>query len=264
MLRFAANLSLMYTEHAFMERFAAAARDGFAAVECQFPYEHGRPAELAALLADAGQQLVLLNAPAGDWAGGERGLAALPGREDEFRRGFLEQALPYAAALGCPRIHLLSGIAPPGAEAARLRETLLANLDWAARQAPAGLALLIEPINGRDMPGYFLQRQAEAHAIVEALGRPNLQVQMDLYHCQITEGDVAAKLRRYLPTGRVGHLQIAAVPDRGEPDAQGELNYPWLFALLDGELGWEGFIGCEYRPRGASTSAGLGWLAPWR
>ena len=248
---------MMYPEHAFLDRFAAAAADGFEAVEFLFPYDF-EPAEIASRLADNGLQQVLFNAPPGDFAGGERGLACLTGRRDEFRRGILEQALPYALALQCPRLHVMAGLMPAGVARAALREVYLENLAWAAREAAsAGLDLLIEPINTRDMPGYLLNRQGEAHQIVEQIGAPNLKVQMDLYHCQIVEGDVAMKLRQYLPTGRVGHLQIAGVPDRHEPD-QGELNYPYLFEQLD-LLGWQGYIGCEYQPR-AGTSAGLAWL----
>ena len=268
MPRFAANLSLMYAELPFLERFAAAARDGFTAVECQFPYAFEASA-LAGQLAAHDLQLVLFNAPAGGtqrsamaeaWAQGLRGTAVLPGREAEFRAGVL-QALEYAEVLHCPRIHVMAGIAPPGcaeAERAVLQQQLASNLRWAAAQAAqCGRELLIEPINPRDMPGYVLNRQAQAHALLDAVQAPNLKVQMDLYHCQIVEGDLSTKLRQYLPTGRVGHIQIAGVPERHEPDV-GELNYPYLFALIDA-LGWDGWIGCEYRPAG-DTSQGLGWL----
>ncbi len=261
MPQFAANLSLMYTEHGFLERFAAAAADGFKAVEYLFPYAHPA-AELAQRLAEQGLKQVLFNAPPGDFEAGERGLACLPGREFEFRRGVLEQALPYAQALRCPRIHLMAGQVPQGAQRAGLRATYISNLRWAAREAAAmGVDVLIEPINTRDIPGYFLNRQDDAHAIVQEVGASNLKVQMDLYHCQIVEGDLAMKLRQYLPTGNVGHIQIAGVPQRHEPDL-GELNHPYLFALLD-ELGYSGHIGCEYRPR-AGTSAGLGWFQPYK
>ena len=257
MPKFAANLSMMYTEHAFLDRFGAAAADGFRAVEYLFPYAFGKD-EIARRLADHGLAQVLFNAPPGDFDAGERGLACLPGRADEFRRALLEQALPYAEALRCPRVHLMAGLAPAGAERAALRATYVANLAWAAREAAAaGLDVLIEPINTRDIPGYFLNRQDDAHAIVAAVGAPNLKVQMDLYHCQIVEGDVATKLRAYLPTGRVGHLQIAGVPERHEPDV-GEVNYAYLFDVVDA-LDWDGWIGCEYRPK-AGTSTGLGWL----
>ena len=261
MPRFAANLSMMYTEHAFLDRFAAAAADGFEAVEFLFPYEHPH-AVIAARLADHGLRQVLFNAPPGDFAAGERGIACLAERRDEFRRGFLDQALPYAQALNCHRLHLMAGVMPAGVERAALLAVYADNLDWAAGEAvSAGLDLLIEPINTRDIPGYLLNRQDEAHAMVEQIGAANLKVQMDLYHCQIVEGDVAMKLRKYLPTGRVGHLQIAGVPDRHEPDL-GELHHPYLFELIDA-LGYGGHIGCEYRPR-ARTSAGLGWLRAYR
>ena len=257
MPQFSANLSMMYGEHAFLDRFAAAAADGFDAVEFAFPYDHPR-AEIASRLADHGLTQVLFNAPPGNVAAGERGIAALPGRQDEFRRGFLEQALPYALALRCPRLHVMAGVMPAGIERPAMRAAFVDNLAWAAREAATvGIDVLIEPINRRDIPGYLLNRQDDAHEIVADVNAPNLLVQMDLYHCQIVEGDVAMKLRKYLMAGRVGHLQIAGVPDRHEPDL-GELHYPYIFGLID-ELGWTGHIGCEYRPRG-DTSAGLGWL----
>jgi hydroxypyruvate isomerase len=264
MPRFAANLSLMYGEWPFEQRFGAAAEDGFAGVECQFPYEWPAAA-LAAARADAGVEMVLMNAPPGDAAAGERGLAALPGRGDDFRRGLLEQALPYAQALGCRRLHVMSGIAPAGAEPSRLTAQLVDNLAWAApHAASAGVTLLIEPLNPRDMPRYLLQRQQQAHDIVAAVGSPNVAVQFDLYHCQIAEGDLTTRLRRHLDpsaTTRVGHLQIAGVPDRHEPDS-GELSLPHLCALIDA-LGWSGWVGAEYRPRRA-TRDGLGWFADAR
>jgi hydroxypyruvate isomerase len=256
MPRFAANLSMMYTEHAFLDRFAAAARDGFRAVEFLFPYDF--PATtIAKALGDNGLQQVLFNAPPGDFAAGERGIASLAGREEEFKSGFA-RALDYAAALACPRVHIMAGLAPANADRAAMRRLYVGQLAWAAeRAASAGIDVLIEPINTRDIPGYFLNRQDEAHAVVAEIGAANLKVQMDLYHCQIVEGDVAMKLRAYLPGGKVGHLQIAGVPDRHEPDA-GEVNYPYLFDVVDA-LGYGGWIGCEYRPAGG-TSNGLGWL----
>ncbi|WP_370680346.1 2-oxo-tetronate isomerase [Comamonas sp. GB3 AK4-5] len=258
MPRFAANLSMLYTELAFLDRFAAAARDGFTGVEYLFPYAH-TPQAIAEQLQRHGLTQVLFNAPPGDWDAGERGLACLPGREPEFREG-IHQALAYAAVLGCPRIHVMAGLLPAGRDAndAQLRHTYIANLQYAAAAAAQqGVQLMIEPINGRDMPGYYLQRQDQAHALVAEIGVAHVQVQMDLYHCQIVEGDVAMKLRHYLPTGRVGHIQVAGVPDRHEPDI-GELHHPYLFALLD-QLGYSGWVGCEYRPR-AGTTQGLGWL----
>ncbi len=261
MPQFAANLSMMYTEHPFLDRFAAAAADGFKAVEYLFPYDFDK-AELAGRLAHHGLKQALFNGPPGDWEKGERGMACLPGREDEFRRSITDKALPYAQALGCQRLHVMAGLVPSGADRAALRATYVANLAWAAAQAASvGVQVLMEPINTRDIPGFFLNRQDEAHAIVAEVGAANLKVQMDLYHCQIVEGDLAMKIRQYLPTGNVGHIQIAGVPQRHEPDL-GELNYPFLFDLLD-EVGYSGHVGAEYRPRGA-TSAGLGWFAPYR
>lgn len=253
MPRFAANLSLLYPQLDFLDRFGAAARDGFEAVEFLFPYAHDT-SEIAARLADHGLQQVLFNAPPGDWAAGERGLAALPGREAEFRSG-VQRALAVAQALRCPRLHVMAGLLPPGADRADWRARYVDHLAWAADQAAAaGVTVLIEPLNPRDMPGYLLSRQDDAHAIVQQVGHANLKVQMDLYHLQIVEGDVATKLRQYLPTGRVGHLQIAGVPERHEPDL-GELNYRYLFDVIDA-LGWDGWVGCEYRPQG-DTSAGV-------
>lgn len=258
MPKFAANLSMMFGEVPFLDRFAAAAGAGFEAVEFLFPYEHP-PEELARRLVAGRLRNVLFNMPPGNWGAGERGLAALPGREREFRDG-VATALRYAEALGTPSLHAMAGLAPPGADRAAYRETYLENLRFAARETAAkGITLLIEPINTRDIPGYFLETQAEAHAIREEVGAPNLAVQMDLYHAQIVEGDVTVKLRRWVQ--HVGHVQIAGVPDRSEPDA-GELSYPHVFRLLD-ELGYAGWVGCEYRPA-RGTVAGLGWFAPYR
>ncbi|WJE01776.1 2-oxo-tetronate isomerase [Streptomyces antimycoticus] len=260
MPRFAANLSTMYTEHDFLDRFAAASADGFEAVEYLFPYPYDAT-ELRRRLDDHGLRQVLFNAPPGAWESGERGLAALPGREAELRSG-VERALEYAAELGCPRVHMMAGLVGPAQDPAEHRDTYLANLARAAeRAAAAGVDILIEPINGRDMPGYFLSRQAEAHTVVREVGASNLKVQLDLYHCQIVEGDLTTTLRRDLPTGRVGHLQIAGVPDRHEPD-RGELDIRHLFGVID-ELGFDGWIGCEYIPR-AGTSEGLGWRGDYR
>jgi hydroxypyruvate isomerase len=265
MPRFAANLSMLYNEYTFLDRFAAAAADGFQGVEYLFPYAFSA-ADIAQRLQDHGLQQVLFNAPPGDWDAGERGLACLPGREAEFRAGFAK-ALEYAHALNCPRIHVMAGLAPAGMGRAALQATYEANLAWAAEQALSdGRDVLIEPINQRDIPGFFLNRQDEAHRIVQAVSAPNLKVQFDLYHCQIVEGDVATKIRHYLPSGRVGHIQVAGVPERHEPNI-GELNYDYLFTVIDEVTktsGWDGWVGCEYRPkRGAvadGTSQGLGWM----
>lgn len=263
MPKFAANLSSMYTEHAFPDRFAAASADGFTAVEYSFPYTYGTE-ELRRRLDHHGLLQVLFNAPYGAPESGARGTAALPGHVAEFRSG-ITRALEYAAALDCPRFHVMAGLVPQDATPqtwAEHRDTYLTNLEWAAaRAADQGVDVLIEPINARDMPGYFLSGQAQAHAVVREVGAPNLKVQLDLYHCQITEGDLTAALRRSLPTGRVGHLQIAGVPDRNEPD-RGELDLSHLFRVID-DLGFAGWIGCEYFPRGG-TSEGLGWMKAYR
>jgi 2-dehydrotetronate isomerase len=256
MPRFSANLSFLYTELPFLERFAAAARDGFRAVEFAFAYEF-RAKEISARLAAGRLAQVLINAPPGNLAAGERGLGALSGREEEFAAS-IATALDLARELRCPRVHVMAGVLPEGGDPARdrARTTFVNNLRFAAREALRhDVALTIEPINTRDIPGYFLNTQAEAHAIREEVGAPNVSVQMDLYHAQIVEGDLSEKLRRWLP--HIGHIQIAGVPDRHEPDV-GELDYRYLFHLLD-ELGYEGWVGCEYRPRNG-TSAGLGWM----
>lgn len=262
MPRFAANLSLMYAEWPLADRMAAAADDGFAGVEIQFPY--ALPADLLARRREAaGVDWVLLNAPPGP--PGARGIAAVPGQVAAFRASLREQALPYAQALGCRRIHVMSGVLPPGADAAVYRQTLVDNLRWAAdAAAAAGVTLLIEPLNPRDVPGYLLSHQAQAHEIVAEVGRPEVAVQFDLYHAQIVEGDLSMALRHWLdparPT-RVGHLQVAGVPDRHEPDS-GELAFGHLCHVID-DLGWDGWVGAEYRPR-AGTRDGLGWFEPWR
>ncbi|MGQ3001089.1 MAG: 2-oxo-tetronate isomerase [Hydrogenophaga sp.] len=265
MPRFAANLSMLYPELEFLDRFEAAAKDGFQAVEYLFPYAYPVQ-ELAARLKANGLQQVLFNMPPGHWDAGERGLASLPGRQAEFRAG-VHQALEYAAALDCPRLHAMAGLMPEGARREDVQSVYLGNLRWAAEQAAqVGRDVLIEPINPRDIPRFFLNRQDHAHQIVETIGLSNLKVQMDLYHCQIVEGDLAMKLRQYLPTGRVGHLQIAGVPQRHEPDI-GEVNFAYLFDLIDEMVAagqWDGWIGCEYRPRRGAvangTSAGLQWM----
>ena len=257
MPRFAANLSFLYPDRAFLERFEAAARDGFRGVEFLYPYDHA-PGELRSRMTEHGLKAALFNAPAGDTRQGERGLASLPGREDEFRRS-IEHALTYARVLGNRCLHVLAGILPPEADRARHRATYIENVAWAADLArPENVTVTLEPINPRDIPGYFLNRQDEAHAICREADRANLAVQMDFYHCQIVEGDLATTLREYVRD--IAHIQVAGVPGRHEPDV-GEVNYPYLFALID-ELGYEGWIGCEYHPL-AGTSAGLGWARPW-
>lgn len=258
MPRFAANLTMMYREHAFPERFHAAAADGFTGVECLLPYDWPA-AELAARLQENGLVQVLFNTPSGDWNRGERGIASLPGREDEFRRG-VDVALEYAQALGNKKIHVMAGLLGANGDRARHRAVYLQNLAYAANLAAQhGLTVVIEPINTRDMPGYFLNRQREAQQICREVDAANLKVQFDAYHCQIVEGDLTVTLKELIAD--IGHIQVASVPSRHEPD-DGEVNYPYLFSLID-ELGYDGWIGCEYVPRG-DTSAGLEWFKPFR
>jgi hydroxypyruvate isomerase len=255
MLRFAANLSMLFTEVPFLDRFALAARAGFAAVECQFPYAVPAP-EIRARLDDLGLAMVLHNLPAGDWAAGDRGLACLPQRVDEFRAG-VPRAIAYAHALGVVQVNALAGIAPAGVDADTLYCTLVDNLRFAARAfAAARLKLLVEPINTFDIPGFFVNRTAQAVALLDDVGEPNVFVQYDAYHAQRMEGELAGTLARFLP--RIAHVQVADNPGRHEPGT-GEIRFEFLFAELE-RLGYEGWIGCEYTPAGR-TDDGLSWLA---
>ena len=257
MPRFSANLTFLFTEVPFLERFGEAAHAGFRAVEFAFPYEY-QVKEITARIVPHKLDVVLFNSPPGDWAQGDRGLASLPGREHEFTAGIVT-ALRYADALHCPRLHVMAGVLPEGADAderkSRLR-VFARNLRFACTEAAAqGVMITIEPLNPRDMPNYLISTQADAHALRAEVGAANLKVQMDLYHAQIVEGDLSEKLKRWLPD--IGHVQIAGVPGRREPDV-GEINYEYLFKLLD-ELKYDGWVGCEYRPA-TTTSAGLTWL----
>jgi len=251
--RFAANLTFMFPELPFLERFGAAAAAGFKGVEFLFPYDHP-PAVIEDLLTQYNLTSVLFNMPAGDWSAGERGIAALPGRESEFRAS-VELAISYARALKTPLLHVLAGILPMERHREELRNVYLANLRYAAIQAAMhGITVLVEAINPTDIPGYLIGTQAQSFDICTAIQRENVRMQLDLYHLQMTEGNLAAALRRY--QGAYAHVQVAGVPGRNEPDL-GEVNYRYLFSLLD-ELGYQGWVGCEYRPRGA-TPEGLGW-----
>jgi hydroxypyruvate isomerase len=254
MPRLAANLSLLFTERPFLERFAAAAAAGFRYVEYQFPYAW-RADEVAAAARRAGVEVVLHNLPAGDMAAGERGIACLPGREADFRAG-VEQAIGYAKAAGCPRLNCLAGLAP--VDRAHFA-TLVGNVRYAARRlAEVGVALVLEPINTRTVPGFFLTGTAQAIDVLDAAGEGNALLQYDMFHMQIMEGDLAATLERLL--ARIGHIQIADVPARHEPGT-GEINFPFLLAHLDA-LGYGGWVGCEYNPRG-DTVEGLTWARPY-
>ena len=257
MPRFAANLTFLFNEVPFLDRFSEAAQAGFRAVEFAFGYEF-QVRDIAAHVAEHKLDVILINAPPGDWNAGDRGLASLSGREHEFAASVVT-GLRYAQALRCPRLHVMAGILPEGAdeaERARRLRTYKRNLRFACQEAAEqNVTVLIEPINPRDVPNYLLTTQAEAHAIREEIAMANLKVQMDLYHAQVVEGDLTTKIRRWLP--QIGHFQIAGVPSRNEPNV-GEVNYEYLFKLLD-ELKYDGWIGCEYRPA-VTTAAGLSWL----
>ncbi|CAN7272345.1 hydroxypyruvate isomerase [Acidovorax sp. LjRoot194] len=253
MPRFAANLSMLFTEVPFLDRFERAARAGFGAVEFLFPYAH-TPEELRAQIDAHHLQIVLHNLPAGDWDAGERGIACHPDRIAEFRAG-VARAITYAKALGVPQLNCLAGKAPAGVDAAVLHRTLVENLRFAATELKAaGLRLLVEPINPFDIPGFYLTRTDQAVAILDEVGADNALVQYDIYHAQRTEGELAATLQKHLP--RIGHVQVADNPGRHEPGT-GEINYRYLFAHLD-RIGYEGWVGCEYRPA-RTTDIGLGW-----
>jgi hydroxypyruvate isomerase len=256
LVKLAANLSMMFTELPFLQRFAAAADAGFTAVEFLFPYEDPAYA-IADQLADR-LELALFNIPAGDWDAGERGLGALPDRVEEFRVG-VHTALNYARALGCKRLHLMAG-RPSLNEAGSARRTLIDNVRYAADLAAVdGIQILLEPINTRvDMPGYFYGTSVAAMSVITDVERENVKLQYDIYHMQIMEGDLARSIERLLP--HIGHIQLADNPGRGEPGT-GEINYPWLLRRLDA-LGYAGFVGCEYKPVNG-TFNGLDWAAPY-
>jgi hydroxypyruvate isomerase len=252
MPRFAANLSMMFGEHAFLDRFAAAAAAGFRGVEYLFPYEH-EAVDLRDRLQEAGLTQALYNTPPGDWAGGERGMAAMPGAEDRFRAD-LARALDYAGVIKPQAIHVMAGIA----QGPKARATYIDNLRAACDAAPHQL-FVIEPINHRDMPGYHLSRTDEARGVIAEVGRANLKLQLDLYHCQIMEGDLVTRIHALAPI--TGHVQVAGVPERHEPDS-GEFAFDRVMRELDAS-GFTGWVGCEYRPAG-ETVAGLGWFAGYR
>jgi hydroxypyruvate isomerase len=256
MPRFAANLTMMFTEVPFLDRFARAAKAGFTAVEYLFPYAH--PAdEVGRRLRDNGLTQALFNLPPGDWDAGEKGFAALPERFEDLKAS-LVTALPYAQATGVKRVHLMAGIAERSD--VRAVEAFYKSVAWAAEFfAPHGLDIVLEPINPRNVPGYFLNDFGFARDLIRELKLPNLKLQFDIYHCQIIHGDVTMRLREMIDI--TGHVQIASIPSRNEPDGE-ELNYPFLFAELD-RLGYGGFVGCEYNPRGR-TEDGLAWFAPYK
>lgn len=259
MPRFAANLSMLFADRPFLDRFEAAARAGFRAVEFQFPYEWPAPA-LAERLARWQLEAVLHNLPAGHWAAGERGIACHPNRQADFRAG-VDRAVPYAQALGVKRLNCLAGVRPPGVSPEDAWATLVNNARYAAQALqPHGITLLLEPINTWDVPGFFLNRSEQAIRLMDELTEPNLKLQYDLYHAQRMEGELAATLQRLLP--RIGHIQLADNPGRHEPGT-GEIRFSYLLDWLD-QLGYSGWVGCEYRPADEGplgTERGLGWLA---
>jgi 2-dehydrotetronate isomerase len=255
MPRFAANLTMMFTEVPFLDRFEAAAKAGFTAVEFLFPYDH--PAEdVGKRLKDNGLTQALFNLPPGNWDAGEKGFASLPDRFNDLRNS-IHTAVPYIKATEVRRLHLMAGIADRSNP--RAVDAFRRSVQWAANfLGDFGIDVVIEPINKRDVPGYFLNDFAFAHDLVRDMKIPNVGLQFDIYHCQILHGDVTMRLREMLPT--IGHIQIASIPSRNEPDGE-ELNYPFLFAELD-RLGYDNYVGCEYRPRG-NTTDGLGWFKPY-
>jgi len=257
MPKLAANLSTLFKEHPFLDRFAAAAKAGFRAVEYQYPYDH-KPEDIAAAARAAGVQVVLHNMPRGDAARGEHGTACLPGREPRFRED-LELALAYAKAAGCSRLHCMAGVAPAGSDRAALHATYLGNLRYAsARLAAEGMQVLIEPLSSRTVAGCFLSSSGQAARVVDELGLSNVLIQYDLFHMQVMEGNLSETIERLLP--KIGHLQIADAPGRHEPGT-GELNFGFLLEHID-RLGYSGWIGCEYNPRG-DTVEGLKWAKPY-
>ncbi|RUM96474.1 hydroxypyruvate isomerase [Pseudaminobacter arsenicus] len=254
MPRFSANLSMLFTEHEFLDRFDAAAKAGFGGVEYIAPYDHA-PETVAARLKQNGLVQVLFNLPPGDWANGERGIAVLPDRVEEFRAG-VETAITYANTLGCGQVNCLAGIAPVGVERDVLEKVFVENLSFAAEKLKAaGIRLLIEPINTRDIPGFFLTNTKQALDIIKRVGSDNLYLQYDIYHMQIMEGDLARTIEANL--GRIAHIQLADNPGRHEPGT-GEINYPFLYEHLD-RIGYSGWVGAEYKPK-AGTFEGLGWF----
>jgi hydroxypyruvate isomerase len=258
MPKFAANLTMLFNELPFLDRFEAAADAGFTGVEYLFPYDFDKH-EIASRLHRFGLTQVLHNLPAGNWGAGERGIAVLPERVGEFRDG-VSRAIDYAGTLGCRQLNCLAGIAPKEAAPERLHETMVANLDFAARALKdAGIKLLIEAVNTRDIPGFFLTSTKQAVALIDEVGSDNIQLQYDIYHMQIMEGDLTRTIEAHLP--RIAHIQLADNPGRNEPGT-GEINYPYLFKKLD-SLGYQGWIGCEYKPA-TTTTEGLGWFTPYR
>ncbi|MCF7480912.1 hydroxypyruvate isomerase family protein [Vibrio sp. J1-1] len=257
MAKFAANLTLLFTEVPFMERFEKAHRAGFKAVEYLFPYAY-EPQELADKMQQFGLEQALFNMPPGNWDAGEKGFAAIPGREDDFKAS-VETALMYANKLNCKKVHAMSGIVDERFTREQHVETFIANIRYAADKfVEHGIELMLEPLNSRDVPNYFIAHQRDAVELIKQINRPNVKLQLDLYHAQIMDGDLSTLIREVATY--TGHIQIASVPERHEP-SEGELNYPHLFNVLD-DSGYQGWIGCEYNPRN-TTEEGLDWVKPY-
>ena len=258
MPKFNANLSMMFNEVDFLDRFAAAANAGFKGVEFLFPYAYDKH-QLAELVRRTEQQVILFNMAPGDWNAGDRGVACDPARRGEFQE-HVGQAIDYARALGCRQIHCMAGLKPRGVNEEQMRAAYIANLQFAGKElAKHGLTLLIEAINPRDMPGFYLNSSRQAYDIMQYAAVPNLRFQFDIYHLQVVEGDLAPNMEKNLD--KIGHMQLADTPGRHEPGT-GEINYAFLFRHID-KIGYQGWIGCEYRPAGG-TEAGLDWIKPYR
>ncbi|MBV7264395.1 hydroxypyruvate isomerase family protein [Photobacterium sp. WH24] len=257
MARFAANLTMLFTEVPFIERFGQASKAGFRAVEFLFPYDY-EAGLLAEQLSSHQLEQALFNMPPGDWAAGERGIAALPDRIEEFEQS-VDVALHYAQALSCKKVHAMAGILSPDFSVEAHRETFIRNLRYAAdRFAVHGICVMIEPLNSRDVPNYFVAHQRDAVELIKAIDRPNVKLQFDVYHAQIMDGDLSVLIKEV--ADYIGHVQIASVPSRHEP-CEGEVNYPFLFGELD-KSGYQDWIGCEYNPQ-QGTLEGLGWVTPY-
>ena len=257
MPKFAANLTMLFSELSFMDRFEAARKAGFKSVELLFPYAFNAD-EIADKLKTCNLQQVLFNMPPGNWDAGERGYSAIPGREDEFKAS-VDTALHYAKVLECKQVHAMSGVVNPDKSYEQHVETFINNIRYAADAfTQEGITLLLEPLNSRDMPGYFISHQRDCVALIKQLDKPNVKLQFDTYHAQIMDGDLTTLIRDLLP--EIGHIQIASVPDRHEP-IDGEINYTYLFRILD-EMRYQGWIGCEYNPE-KTTEEGLGWVKPF-
>jgi hydroxypyruvate isomerase len=257
MPKFAANLTMLYNELDFIDRFKAAAEDGFRGVEYLFPYAYPKE-QLVELLSLNGLTQALHNLPAGDWANGERGIAVMPDRVGEFQDG-VGKAIEYATALGCKQVNCLSGIAPAGVDSEKLRETFVSNIQFAGQNLKAnGIKLLVEAINTFDIPGFYVSGTQQTLDLIDATGSDNIFIQYDIYHMQRMEGELAATINKNL--SRIAHLQLADNPGRNEPGT-GEINYSFLFDYID-KLGYTGWIGCEYKPA-TTTSSGLGWIKPY-